>query len=137
MTTIDREALYSLLRNSGFVTSSQASELADRIEELLTGVPKPPESRDFTQEYQEQKALSKKELYKLKPGTWVEVRWLDSPNTVHLLTERVIPDKGDLSVEVQSVIKGRLHHRSMSVTHDQIVAMHGMLTVEPPKPNRS
>ncbi len=94
-------------------------------------------ARDFAAEFAVQKPLPKKEIYKLKPGTWIELRWKDAPNTVHLLTERVIPGKGDLSVEVQSVIKGRLHHRSMSITHDQIVATHGSLMIEAPKPNRS
>lgn len=93
-------------------------------------------SRDFQAEFAQQKPLTKKEIYRLQPGTWIELRWLDGPNTVALLEERVTPGRGDrtlltLDVENGMLVSGRSH-----ATHDQIVDTHGQINVVAPTPSR-
>lgn len=95
-------------------------------------------ARDFAAEFAAQKPLLKKEIYKLKPGTWIELRWKDAPNSIALLTERVAPGKGDISISYLEVADGRVtwrpnHWRGV---HDQIVATHGCVELVAPTPNR-
>jgi hypothetical protein len=43
--------------------------------------------------------LSKKEVGKIKPGTWIEVKWADAPNQAVLLVERMNPkETGEVSL---------------------------------------
>ncbi len=46
----------------------------------------------------EPKHLPKKEVLKLKAGTWIELWWLDGTNTVALLMERPDNHAGDVSL---------------------------------------
>lgn len=92
--------------------------------------------RDFAAEYDEQLPMAKKDIYKLPEGTWIELRWRDSPNDVLLLERRVEPMAGDCYVDTLCVVDGRLvKHRG--VMHDQIVATHGRINVIAPPPSRS
>lgn len=61
------------------------------------------QERDFVAEYKAQKSLPKKEIYKLKPGTWVELRYKDAPNEPGLLLKRVEQYPGDSAVYVLSM----------------------------------
>jgi len=93
---------------------------------------------DFAAEFAAQKPLPKKEIYKLKPGTWIELRWKDAPNNIVLLAERVVPGKGDISIRYFDVADGKVtwkqnHWRGV---HDQIVAIHGCVELIAPIPNR-
>lgn len=92
--------------------------------------------RDYKAEFDKQRPLSKKVIYKLKPGTWVELRWVDSPNSVCLLVHKVEQSKGDCTLYTQEVVNGHLMPCNTHAVHDQIVAVHGQLEVVAPKPNR-
>lgn len=59
--------------------------------------------RDFVAEFKAQKSLPKKEIYKLKPGTWVELRYRDAPNAPALLLSKAEQCPGDSSVHVLSM----------------------------------
>ena len=58
------------------------------------------QTRDFKAEFKAQRALTKKEVYKLKPGSWLIVKWLDAPNSLHMLLAKPIPETGDVSLFV-------------------------------------
>ena len=95
-------------------------------------------ARDFAAEFAVQKPLPKKEIYKLKPGTWIELRWKDAPNSIGLLAEKVEAGKGDISISYLEVADGQVtwrrnHWRGV---HDQIVATHGCVELVAPTPNR-
>lgn len=88
-------------------------------------------SMAFEDAYCAQKPLPKKEVMKLKPGTWIEVRWLDSPNTLHLLIVKPFYQPGDVTLVVLDVCAGGvLKAFGRKVDHDQVVAVHG--SVVPP-----
>ena len=76
-----------------------------------------------------QRSLTKKEVMKLKPGTWLEVKWLDDWNTVVLLLERPESGPGDVSLRCYDPSSNgyRVHSH---VVHSQVVRVIG--TVEVP-----
>lgn len=45
------------------------------------------------------KTLAKKECLKLEPGTWIQLKWKDSPDTVVLLTRKLVNEPGDITLE--------------------------------------
>jgi hypothetical protein len=47
--------------------------------------------------YNAQTPMTKKEFLKLQPGTWLEIRWLDGPNSVVLLLEKPKRNAGDIT----------------------------------------
>jgi hypothetical protein len=47
-----------------------------------------PKKMSPEEAFNAQRPLTKKEVMELKPGTWVELKWRDSENTVVLLLER-------------------------------------------------
>lgn len=48
--------------------------------------------------YDEQKPLRKSEVMKLKPGTWIEVKWKDAPNSAALLLSKPEHETGDVEL---------------------------------------
>ena len=44
--------------------------------------------------------MTKKDVYKLKPGTWLKVTYLDSEPDVALLVEKVVRGRGDVSLKL-------------------------------------
>ena len=93
--------------------------------------------RNFAAEFDAQRPLAKKEIYKLPAGTWVELRWRDAPNTVQLLACRVKPGQGDCRVYTSEVVNGSPVLDRVHTQHDQIVATHGRINVIAPPPSRS
>ena len=96
--------------------------------------------RDFKAEFKAQRALTKKEVYKLKPGSWLIVKWIDAPNSLHMLLAKPIPEPGDVSLFVWNPVVPKGFHRTFSQTrtfnqtrivHDQVVGVHSV--VEEPK----
>ena len=44
--------------------------------------------------------VTKKQALKLKPGTWLEVRWNDAPNEIGLLLEIVPNTRGEVDLRM-------------------------------------
>jgi hypothetical protein len=78
--------------------------------------------------YSKQKHLAKKETLKLQPGTFLEVKWDESPNSVVLLLERPYPLLGELSLKVLIPYEG-----TRRLAHVQVVRVLG--TLEWPQPS--
>jgi hypothetical protein len=81
-----------------------------------------------------QKHLTKREVLKLKAGTWIEVSWADSPNSVGLLLERPEKEPGDVSLRVfWPDTESDAYNSSVnsSAVHSQVVRALG--TVEVPE----
>jgi hypothetical protein len=76
----------------------------------------------------EQKAMTKKEVMKLRPGTWIEVKWKDHPNTVALLIEKPVYAPGDVSFKC--IVFDEKGSCFQYVGHDQVIRVLGK--VEPP-----
>ena len=94
------------------------------------------QTRDFKAEFKAQRALTKKEVYKLKPGSWLIVKWLDAPNSLHMLLAKPIPETGDVSLFVWNPLVPQGSHRTYNqttITHDQVVGVHSV--TEEPKLN--
>jgi hypothetical protein len=45
-----------------------------------------------------QKPIHKLQALKLLPGTWIELKWVDSPNSVALLTQKLERETGDVNL---------------------------------------
>ena len=89
--------------------------------------------RDLKAEFEAQRALTKKEIYKLKPGSWLIVKWLDAPNSLHMLLAKPIPEKGDVSLSVWNPVVPQGSHRTLNqtkITHNQVIGVHSV-TEEP------
>jgi hypothetical protein len=89
--------------------------------------------RDFKAEFEAQRALTKKEIYKLKPGSWLIVKWLDAPNSLHMLLAKPSPEKGDVSLSVWNPVVPPGSHRTLNqtrITHNQVIGVHSV-TEEP------
>lgn len=82
------------------------------------------------------KALPKSQVYKLLPGSWLEVQWKDSPPSMCLLLERFERCSGDSCADVVPFhgLKQRRHDfsdLSLNITHGQVVGVLGHI-VPPP-----
>jgi hypothetical protein len=90
---------------------------------------------DYFESYKLQKALTKREVLKLKPGTWVELKWRDSPNSIALLLERVTNSKGDVSIPMLHTAQAELFkpahitYMDSNSTNEQIVSVHGSVDI--------
>lgn len=73
-----------------------------------------------------QRTLTKKEVAKIKAGTWIEVWWDGSPNTAVLLLEEMDNRAGEVSLKCYDPTEGYVHH---SATNRQVVAVLGNLQV--------
>lgn len=76
---------------------------------------------EYEQAFKTRKPIPKKEALKLKPGTFVQLKWLDGPDTVVMLVERLENKKGDISLDYLEQGRGRDTH----AIHTQIVAVLG------------
>ena len=89
--------------------------------------------RDLKAEFEAQRALTKKEIYKLKPGSWLIVKWLDAPNSLHMLLAKPVPEQGDVSLSVWNPVVPQGSHRTLNqtrITHNQVIGVHSV-TEEP------
>lgn len=90
-------------------------------------------SMAFEDAYCAQKPLPKKEVMKLKPGTWIELRDPTGPNRLVLLLARPKPEPGALPLSVLDIKDNRLGFQlshpfsSLHYYSDQVVAVHGTL----------
>lgn len=75
----------------------------------------------YETEYTKQRPIPKKQVLKLRPGAWIEVKWKDAPNQLLLLAERPFYEPGDMRLEAIEPL-GRV-----TITHDQVVAVRGNL----------
>lgn len=62
-------------------------------------------------------AITKKDMYKLNPGTWLVIGWNDSAPTPALLLEKPERSKGDVSLKCFYPGDGEVHSRAV---HTQI-----------------
>ncbi len=69
------------------------------------------------------KHVSKKELAKVKPGTYLEVVWADSPPTVAILLDFLSSKRDKGEVELRILEQGSNSMRN--TTHTQVVAIRG------------
>lgn len=74
--------------------------------------------------------MNKKEVAKIKPGTWIEIKWNDAPNSVALLIGRDgLGVSGDMSLECAHFdAKGKMSVHSR-VVHSQVVRVIGQIQV--------
>ena len=70
--------------------------------------------------------MTKKEIYKLKPGTWLEIGWDDVPPEACLLLAKPEPGPGDVSLTLYHPSLGESNHHAV---HTQIRAVLGELQV--------
>jgi hypothetical protein len=53
----------------------------------------------YTEQFKAQQVVPKKVLLKCKPGTVLEFKWKDSPNSFGILGEKIDPkERGDVSI---------------------------------------
>lgn len=81
--------------------------------------------------YQASIPLPKKVVLTLKPGTWLELKWDDSPNTRGLLLGNLTElspkeRKGDVSLLVYYPHSGDTNSNAV---HTQVVGILGMLSI--------
>lgn len=92
---------------------------------------------DHEATYKAQKPLPKKEVLRLKPGTFIEVKWSDAPNTVVMLLERPENNPGPVCLRVfdttNSVLTKSLGMMHYHIDSDQVVAVRGMIEVPCPQ----
>jgi hypothetical protein len=79
---------------------------------------------DYAVEFKKQKSLTKKECLKIKPGTWIVLKWLDGENTAVLLLERLENCLGDIGL---CYFDPELGVVSRHAVHGQIVGIVGKL----------
>lgn len=77
------------------------------------------------------KPLPVREVGKVPVGTWIEFKWMDSPNTFGILLEKAAPhSQGMLRVLWCKVNFGADGYGCGHATVEQVVAQHGL--VKPP-----
>lgn len=74
------------------------------------------------------KPLPKAAVMKLKPGTWVRLKWMDGPDTVELLIQKPRSGRGDVSI---STFQPHTGECSSHAVHGQVIENLGM--AEPPE----
>lgn len=82
---------------------------------------------DYAAQFEAQRHLAKKEVYKLQPGSWLIVKWKDAPNSIHMLLSKPERCNGDVSLDVWNPVVPygrRSAYNSTSVCHDQVVGVH-------------
>lgn len=76
--------------------------------------------------FEQRKAIPKAEVLKLKPGTFIRLKWLDASDEIALLLEKPEREKGDVS------LKCFYPHRSTTdshAVHSQVMENLGSLKV--------
>ena len=77
---------------------------------------------------QYKKSVPKKTVMKLKPGTWVVIKWTGSPNEIGLLLAKPEYEPGDVSLELLFPHRPNCQSRAWAV-HSQVVAVMGMVEI--------
>lgn len=78
------------------------------------------------------KSLPKKEVMKLQPMTWLQVKWMDGPDTLVLLLEKPRYQAGDVELTTIDPDVGEVNSR---VDNTQVMAVHSYVVVPAlPKP---
>lgn len=72
------------------------------------------------------KSMAKKEVAKIRPGTWIEVWYRDAPNGVVLLLDKMDPVPGEVSLFCLDPITMK---RRYQVTNRQVVRVVDRLKV--------
>lgn len=74
--------------------------------------------------------MTKKEAYKLKPGTVVEVKWIDEPNSRVMVLEKPGHETGDLRISCfpEEAMWGKERYFVTYIYHDQIVRVVGTIS---------
>ena len=76
---------------------------------------------------------TKKELCKVKPGTWLTLSWNDAPNSVAMLLIRMDPEeRGQVALKVFHPERGQFW-----ITHDQVFGVHEQIVIPAPSQNPS
>lgn len=74
--------------------------------------PTSPSRQEQEVAFKKRPFVPKKEVLKCKPGTWLQVMWLDSPDSVVLLLERVDRNaRGDVAMRCYTPGLGAVNHR--------------------------
>lgn len=72
--------------------------------------------------------MNKATVLKLKPGTWLQISWVDAPNSVGLLLAKPERERGDVSLRVFDPA-GERYETVLYIVHEQVVANLGMVLV--------
>ena len=78
--------------------------------------------------FRTQKPVPKSEVLKLQPGTWVELKWADAPNSVALLLEKPQRGRGDVSLTLFDP-SSKYAPTGCRAVHAQVVRVLGALVV--------
>jgi hypothetical protein len=70
--------------------------------------------------------MRKRDVCRLKPGTWIELAWIDANPTVALLLEKPESEPGDVSLYCFYPESG---YSDRHAVHTQVVAVHGAVQV--------
>lgn len=87
---------------------------------------------DYMAAFQKQNPLTKAAVLAIKPGSLIEIKWHDSPNTVGILLEKPTRESGDVSLHVwypDDPATGSMSNVNTHAVHSQVVALHGKLEV--------
>jgi hypothetical protein len=87
---------------------------------------------NYQQKFKEQKSLTKSKVLALLPGTLLELKWLDGPNTFGFLLEKPKNNAGDVSLFIwYPEITGKAKTGSFNqyAGHNQVVGHSSVLTV--------
>jgi hypothetical protein len=74
-----------------------------------------------------QKSMTKVEVRKILPGTWVEFKWVDGPNEIGMVLERPDKDGHCLHVFWPDRKPGSPWKVDRHTDWDQVVKVHGMV----------
>ena len=78
-------------------------------------------NKNWDQRYVTLKSLTKREVARLTPGTFIQLKWVDSPDTAALLLEKMDrAERGEVSLYVFDGEKVTRHP-----VHNQVVAVLG------------
>ena len=70
--------------------------------------------------------MTKKDIYKLTPGTWLEIRWDDGPPEAALLLAKPQPGRGDVSLQLYFP---RVPEANWHAVHSQVTRVLGPLVL--------
>lgn len=88
--------------------------------------------------YYSQKPVTKAEVAKLLPGTLVQLRWKDAPNSLGILLQKMDPGPGEISLHILHLERfgsGLPTSANSLATHEQVVSVVGHLYSELSEPS--
>lgn len=86
------------------------------------------ERRSFAQSYKTRKHMPKKQVQKLRPGTFVQVKWSGQPDTVAMLVGKSPTYPGLIELRVISASSNNLFY----INSKQVVAVLGEVVFPAP-----